>query len=216
MYSRLVCRKTIQCLKKLWVLPTSIILVAPILFFKEMYSVYYIAPISFIISLFTMYLFPSLSVSLFSRPLYYEDLMDKFADGNKNRKYQIYFRLINSLYSAILASAIIDYVVFKFDQTGLSYFEILGVIGGVLGVFKKWQLLIGKYIMLGLFQCKNLNQIKRQLNRAKARLSKIKIVNESNESKSPRKNFDADNLNRNSIDTISQVGIELADILPDV
>ena len=160
-----------------------------------------------------MYLFPSLSTSLFSRPLYYEDLMDKFADDNRNRKYQTYFKIINSLYSAILASAIIDYVVFKYDQTGLSYFEILGVIGGVLGMFKKWQLLIGKYIMIGLFQCKNLNQIKRQLNKAKTRLSKIKIVNET---KNHRKNSDADNLNRNSIEVVSDVGIELADILPDV
>jgi len=213
MYSRLVCKKILQCSKKLWVFPLSIILVAPVIFFKEMYSVYYIAPVSFIISLLTMYLFPSLSTSLFSRPLYYEDLMDKFADDNRNRKYQTYFKIINSLYSAILASAIIDYVVFKYDQTGLSYFEILGVIGGVLGMFKKWQLLIGKYIMIGLFQCKNLNQIKRQLNKAKTRLSKIKIVNET---KNHRKNSDADNLNRNSIEVVSDVGIELADILPDV
>ena len=213
MYSRLVCKKILQCTRKLWVLPISIILVSPVILFKEMYNVYYIAPVSFIISLLTMYLFPSLSTSLFSRPLYYEDLMDKFADDNRNRKYQTYFKIINSLYSAILASAIIDYVVFKYDQTGLSYFEILGVIGGVLGMFKKWQLLIGKYIMIGLFQCKNLNQIKRQLNKAKTRLSKIKIVNEK---KSPRKNSDADNLNRNSIEAVTDVGIELADILPDV
>lgn len=213
MYSRFICKKIHQCTKKLWVLPLSIILVSPVILFKEMYNVYYIAPVSFIISLFTMYLFPSLSTSLFSRPLYYEDLMDKFADDNRNRKYQTYFKVINSLYSAILASAIIDYVVFKYDQTGLSYFEILGVIGGVLGMFKKWQLLIGKYIMIGLFQCKNLNQIKRQLNKAKTRLSKIKIINET---KSPRKNSDADNLNRNSIEVVSDVGIELADILPDV
>ena len=173
-----------------------------------MYSVYYIAPASFIISLFGMYLFPSLSKSLFTKPLYYEDLIDKFTDGNLNRKYQIYFMILNSVYSAALASAIIDYAVFKYDQTNLSYFEILGVIGGILGLYKKWQLIVGKYIMQGLFQCKNLNKLKRQLENTQLRFGQIKI---GPMVKAERKNSDVD------VDiNLPDVGLELAEIIPDV
>lgn len=199
------CLQELKKLKKLWVVPVSTILILPVVFFKEMYTIYYIAPVSFIISLFAMYLFPSLSKSLFTRPLYYDDLVDKYGNGKLNKKYQFYFMILNSIYSAALASAILDYAVFKYDQTNLSYFEILGVIGGVLGLYKKWQLIVGKYIMYGLFQCKNLNKLRRTLENAELRRKGIYIKKRD------------DTITETKVENIlPDVGIELSEILPDV
>ena len=62
--------------------------------------------------------------------------------------------ILNSFFTAILFSIFIDYGVFRYKDSHLSLFEILGVIGGIIGLYKKWQLTVGGIIMKCIYKFK--------------------------------------------------------------
>ena len=152
-----------SAMKRTWVLPVIGGLLSPLIFYESLRTIYYITPVSFISCGMMMYLCPYFCNYLFKRPLYYGDLIDRYAPGDAAHKYQKYFTYINGFLSAVLFVGLVDYVVFRYRYTSLDYFEALGVIGGVIELYKKWQLFIGKHVMKLLYKCKETSERKRKM-----------------------------------------------------
>ena len=100
-----------------------------------------------------IYLCPQIALSLFKRPVYYEDLVDKNG-GKEIQIYQTFFFIFNSICTSLLMALFMDYIIFKYNYTSLNYFELIGVIGGIFGLFKKWQLICGSFLMKLMILCK--------------------------------------------------------------
>jgi hypothetical protein len=159
------CNCNCNC-KKLWVIPVSSGMIIPMFYFDVCKTVYYVSGVSFINALFLIYIFPFIAKYLFTKPLYYEDLIDKYEEKNSinSTKYQNYFMILNSFFTAMLLALFIDYGVFRYHESKLSGFEIIGIMGGIIGLYKKWQLTIGKLLMKGIYKYKIRKNSMKKLN----------------------------------------------------
>ena len=159
------CNCNCNC-KKLWVIPVSSGMIIPMFYFDVCKTVYYVSGVSFICGLFLIYIFPFIARYLFTKPLYYEDLIDKYEEKNSinSTKYQNYFMILNSFFTAMLLALFIDYGVFRYHESKLSGFEIIGIMGGIIGLYKKWQLTIGKLLMKGIYKYKIRKNSMKKLN----------------------------------------------------
>lgn len=130
-------------------------------------NLWYMLPASFVGSIIMLISWPSFAHYLFKKPLYYDDLIDKYANDDYHAKrYQRIFEVLNILFSAILVTMVVYYAVqrIRWEQVisslslseglSLDWFETLGVIGGVIGLYRKWQMIFGRWIMRCLFRWK--------------------------------------------------------------
>tara|TARA_B110000977_G_scaffold31121_1_gene41157 strand:- start:665 stop:1174 length:510 start_codon:yes stop_codon:yes gene_type:complete len=142
-----------QCIKYT-IIPPSIIGIGYTVIYNDLITnLYVITPVSFFIGMLLIYLCPPIALSLFKRPVYYEDLVDKI-HGKQIQIYQTFFFIFNSICTSLLLALFMDYIIFKYNHTSLNYFEIIGVIGGIFGLFKKWQLICGSILMKLMILCK--------------------------------------------------------------
>tara|TARA_B110000858_G_C17776941_1_gene462715 strand:+ start:1353 stop:1859 length:507 start_codon:yes stop_codon:yes gene_type:complete len=140
-----------QCIKYT-IIPPSIIGIGYTVIYNDLTTNFYvITPVSFFIGMLLIYLCPPIALSLFKRPVYYEDLVDKI---NGIQIYQTFFFIFNSICTSLLMALFMDYIIFKYNSTSLNYFELIGVTGGIFGLFKKWQLICGSILMKLILLCK--------------------------------------------------------------
>ena len=123
-------------------------------------------PASFAGSLSLLSTFPSFAHYLFKKPLYYDDLIDKYTrDPHHAKRYQRVFSIVNIILSAILVTMVVYYAVQRIRWAeiaasldvshgiSLSWFETLGVVGGVVGIYRKWQMILGRCLIKLLYKC---------------------------------------------------------------
>jgi len=142
-----------QCVKYLTIPPTIFGLGYYVIYNDLINDFYIITPISFLIGLLLIYLFPLIAVSLFKKPIYYEDLIEKI-NGQEIQIYQNCFFIFNSICTSLLMAVFTDYIIFKYNNTNLNYFELIGVMGGIVGLFKKWQFICGTVLLRCIVKCK--------------------------------------------------------------
>lgn len=143
----------LSCVKYLTIPPTIVGLGYYVMYNDLITNFYIITPVSFIIGLLLINLFPPIAIYLFKRPVYYEDLVERI-DGHKIQVYQNFFYIFNSICTSLLLALFTDYIIFKYNNTTLNYFELVGVLGGIFGLFKKWQLICGTVLMRCVVLCK--------------------------------------------------------------
>ena len=131
-------------------------------FHKFFYNIYYL-PISIFISMLIItFNFTSLLESLYTRPLYIDDL-----DKNTNTKKKIIYNIEQSgkfrkrfiIYQqfilSITISLLIEYIILKYDEKQYSIIEFLGFIGGLLSLYVKFIRITGKILLHLLYKIKN-------------------------------------------------------------
>ena len=83
--------------------------------------------------------FPQVTVVMHQTPLYYDDL-----DRAEARRV---FSALSSITMSILLAAVVDYGLFRFSNSHLSGFELVGVVGGMLSIYGKAHEMIGKGLL---------------------------------------------------------------------
>lgn len=125
----------------------------------------YYLPAAFFGSISVFGSFPGVANYFFKRSVTYDDLIVKYGDGDPE-KWQKMFTCLNIAFSSCLVVFICYYVVQKYrwaeviktlDIThGVSteIIDTIGIVVGLIGLFRKWQMICGKLIMKILFRCK--------------------------------------------------------------
>ena len=83
--------------------------------------------------------FPTVTVVMHMTPLYYEDLQDLHSRHS--------FALLSAGTTSLLAAAVLNYAVFRFQHSTLSRFELVGMIGGMLSLYSSCHEAIGKVLL---------------------------------------------------------------------
>ena len=117
-------------------------------------NLYYSIPAAFTGSFAILFAFPSCANFFFVRSLTYSDLIDKYADDKE--KWQKIFTRLNTFSSAVLICILVYYCVQKYrwatilHSLDLSHgfsteiLESLGILSGIVSLFRKWQVIFGK------------------------------------------------------------------------
>ena len=124
----------------LWV-ALGAIFIAP-----ELHEAFYISSYITILSLLVCFRFPKIVQSLHSKPVYYEDLEDKFSlDSSIRNRYQRIFTIIQTIFLAISLGIVADFVIYKSQEVN-NYIELLGIIGGLLSILNDIMVQFGKIV----------------------------------------------------------------------
>ena len=128
-------------------------------------NLYYYIPTSLVNSAVLFTIYPDVANFFFRRSVTYDDLIDKYCREDSN-KWQRYFTTINIVLSSFLITFIVYYVVQKYRWTeivktldvthgvNIEIIDTIGIISGLIGLFRKWQVIMGKIIIKVLFYCK--------------------------------------------------------------
>jgi len=147
-------------LKKIWIPPVILGITVPIYYYEELQNVYVITLSSFMSGSLLMYLFPKFATFLFEKPLYFEDLKDNFKIDESSKKYQKYFIISNGFFSSVLFASMANYFFFKYQESKLNFLELIGILGGLLEIFKQGQNIFGEKLIQILNHYKNKDQQK--------------------------------------------------------
>jgi hypothetical protein len=135
----------------IWVVPCVMFLI-PLPWLAPYVSTYTVLPLSFMMSYGIFINFPILVKVTSSRPLYYDDLKDdRYVDGPSRNRFKAIFVAITQVIFAIILMGLIYYYSQKYPTSTLSGFEIVGVMGGFISLFKSAAQLAGT-IMLKIVQ----------------------------------------------------------------
>lgn len=83
--------------------------------------------------------FPTVTVVMHMTPLYYEDLQDLRSRNS--------FALLSACTMSLLAAAVLNYAVFRFQHSTLSHFELVGMVGGMLSLYGSCHEATGKALL---------------------------------------------------------------------
>lgn len=140
-------------------------------FIKELKNnIIYISISAFFSILILFYIFPILINILHTTPVYYEDIelmqnnidvLDNTSNSTINsiviidsRKLQKIFCIINGITGALFIVIIVNYTYKGFHNSNLKMIEIIGIIGGLISIYFKFQTYLGKGVLSILFYIK--------------------------------------------------------------
>ena len=113
-----------------------------LLFFKQFQNYIYTPPIVFFLSFILFWNIPIIVTYTNSKPLYFEDLFIDMSQlpsinipKNGREAFENYYLWILLLTNSLLVSALSNYWLFKTKHSH-SYYEIMGVTGGILKIFQ--------------------------------------------------------------------------------
>ena len=113
-----------------------------LLFFKKFQNYIYTPPIVFFVSFILFLNFPIIVTYTNLKPLYFEDLFIDMSQlptiniqKNAKNSFENYYLWILITTNALLVSALSNYWLFKTRDTH-SYYEVIGVTGGILKIFQ--------------------------------------------------------------------------------
>lgn len=137
--------------KTRWFMLVIPLMAIPPIFLKYFQSVLYITPCTVLGSYIILYHFPYFLKSMHTRPLYFEELENnEEIDKNLKKCFQDIFLKVINIVLAIVIGAIVDYAFYRFHDSKLSWFEILGLIGGMLSLYRSAWDYIGRVLLLWL------------------------------------------------------------------
>lgn len=124
------------------------------------------ALIALINSFIIFYNIPWLVRVLHLKPVYYEDLEDNLDTGDgvndsTRYKFQNYFTLAITCLLSMTFCIVLDYILYNFGRSGLSWQERIGLIGGAASLYGKIQDKIGKFLLFCMMRSKKRSQQKR-------------------------------------------------------
>ena len=105
---------------------------------KYMYAV---GGVAIVVSALLLALHPSVVVSAFSKPRHIDDLTERQA---------AYFKTVVITMLSIFCGFASDYVVFQLKASALTWFEVLGIIGGSLSILVKFTRGVGSAVLFCL------------------------------------------------------------------
>lgn len=130
--------------KRLLLLPGLTCIILP-LCLKQLQKVAWIALMYFSGTFMILANFPSVSTFFHKKPLYVEDLEMAFGESI-DRRFKIVYEFLMMLSMSILVAGFADYI-WMYGLTKRSPVEILGLVGGNITVYLKFQNIIGKALL---------------------------------------------------------------------
>jgi hypothetical protein len=107
--------------------------------------------------------FPLFSRWMHERPTYFEDLYDDQGRNYDERiRFQVLFQRLMNVPLVIFVACLAYYCLYQIQKSFLSYFEIVGIIGGALGVYRNLQGNVGALFLQCLHRRKNKLILKRR------------------------------------------------------
>ena len=111
-------------------------------------NVYLVGPVAGFCALSILSCFPGLILALHSRPVYFEDLQTVRASwrSETRERFQNIFTVVLSCSSAIFLGLVLDYVMFRATKS-ITNIELVGVVGGLVTLFSKFQMYVGRGLL---------------------------------------------------------------------
>lgn len=118
-------------------------------------SVYYTTITTIVAAYVFLINFPVVIQMSHTRPLSFQDLEDpKYVNPAIRKRFQITFIIMLQVFGAIMITGMVNYYLYRYQQSSLSRFEILGVTGGFISLLSKIQRLAGNFLLSVLNQIK--------------------------------------------------------------
>ena len=141
-----LCIRAKRCML-VWIIPCILFLI-PIHQVAELSNMYTIGPLAFLASYGIFLNFPALVKIPYSRPFYYEDLKDeKYVNNQYRNRFKAVFVAWAQLILAFILCGLIYYYSQKYNSSALSGFEIMGVMGGFISLFKSMSNVAGTIVL---------------------------------------------------------------------
>ncbi len=146
---------------KKFYLPISFILPS-FIFFPLFRNDFYIAFSFFVSMLIITWNYPYLSKAAYTRPIYYEDLIE---DNNTritkkimynielSKKFKNRFIVFQQLILSFTLAILIEYFL-KYSNNQYNISEFLGLMGGMLSLYVKITRTVGKFVLVSLYKLK--------------------------------------------------------------
>lgn len=85
---------------------------------------------------------------LHAKPTWIEDIEDVACVNPSERlRYQRWFLLVHNVVSSLVLAILVDYRVWRVGDSSLSWFEILGVVGGFVSLYTTMQGYVGAVLL---------------------------------------------------------------------
>ena len=111
-------------------------------------NVYYTTITIIVASYVFLINFPAIIQMFHTRPLSFQDLEDpKYVNPAVRKRFQIIFIIMLQIFGAIMITGMADYYLYRYQQSSLSRFEILGVAGGFISLLSKIERLTGNALL---------------------------------------------------------------------
>lgn len=135
----------------------------PFLFPDELIN-YIWFPIFYLVGSYTFFInFPSLVENIHAEPLYLKDLIIEAENRNNDIiKFKKVYVIVMTFILSVLVSGFSEYIISK-GITGKPVFELLGIIGGNIGIYFKAQNIVGKVLLKFFYFLKQKEVRKRSL-----------------------------------------------------
>jgi hypothetical protein len=115
-----------------------------------MRTVYYFVPATIVSVFIILHNFQSLSKMMHKKPIWFEDLRDDRAlEVSVKFHFQKIFITYINISLALVSGILVEYMVYRLNESTFSYIEFSGLLGGVLSLYSKFQDHAGN-ILLGI------------------------------------------------------------------
>lgn len=135
--------------------------IPPIIWYKELFNYYFLTPVAIIIIFTFLWNYPYIATSLHTKPLYLCDLTGDnlnivIKDEEQRKtfseikdKYLLTFNITLAIITSFAGAALFDIWIYK-TKNKEDIPEIIGITGGILSMYTKFQTYIG-YFLLKIF-----------------------------------------------------------------
>ena len=131
-----------------FLLPISGALIAlPLIFQEQLMNVVIIPIFCFFGSYFIFLNFPGIAESLHSKPIYNEDLIVERTGNISDETFKVIHSGIMNFVLALLFAFFSEYIIIKQKISSKSPFEIIGLVGGNLGIYMGVQDTVGRVML---------------------------------------------------------------------
>ena len=113
----------------------------------ELNTPYYIVPISILTALVVFMVVPYFTDYIYERNVKFKDLVDHFAmQPDEKIKYLTWHRYLLFVLSSCVIGCLVYYYVFEFRNSSLTWFEMTGMVRGIVTYYYDIQHVISRYI----------------------------------------------------------------------
>lgn len=120
----------------------------PIFLVQTCRTIVYVSCYTFSASVIFLFNFPYFIQCLHLKPIYFEDLIinENIEPMIKTKFQDIFTRILNVLL-AIALTILVNYGLYRLQDSTLSYFELLGILGGIISLYRTIWDYIGKLVL---------------------------------------------------------------------
>jgi hypothetical protein len=133
---------------KRWTLLIPVVGAISVGIFKECRNAFILIPWAIVSSFVIFFNFPSLARMAHRKPTYLEDLVDKNALTDTDRtRFQLWWTRMIIVLVSLFLGALADYLLVSFHDRRLTWFGMLGVVGGAASAFAAFHRWMGMLLM---------------------------------------------------------------------